>query len=179
MCRSGCCFSRSMTKSMNRSKICFSSLTGKCPVSRVGGVAVAIREGIAEQIFEAAFASERIALQVEEDISGRGFRKSSQSESRHHRQKFVEHGSGCASLDLDARLLAHALVGLRGTACGLPCQGNGHRCEGRRGCDAVPFQLIDMNLCDPCHERKMVVGPPPLVAAILPTATSQCSFGSG
>ena len=49
-------------------------LTGECPISRVGRVALVIREGIAEQIFQAALASEGIAFQVEKDISGVGSR---------------------------------------------------------------------------------------------------------
>jgi hypothetical protein len=46
----------------------------------------------------------------------------------------------------------------------------GHGSEGRRSFDAVPFQFIYMDPCDPRHERKMVVGASTLVTTILPSA---------
>ena len=44
--------------------------TCKSPIRRVGLCAVLVPEGVAEQIFEATFADEWIALEIQEDVTG-------------------------------------------------------------------------------------------------------------
>ena len=133
-----------MTKSTNRSKAAFSSASRKRPVRGADECSIGTGEGVAEQIFETPLPYERIAFEIEEDVAWRWLRQKRQAEARHDRQQFMEDLSGFPACHLNARLFAHPLIGVAGTAIWLPGQRQRH---GRKVADrrnGAALQLGDV-----------------------------------
>ena len=86
-----------------------------------------------------------------------------------------------ASFDLNPRLLAHAGIGTRRSAIGLPIERQRHgRPTTLHRCDAALRELVDLELRYARDEAEMVVIPAPLVRT--PPASGRfrnARFGSG
>src|SRR5260370_41178874 len=72
----------------------------KRPVRNRGERTARLCGGVAEQEFDAAFAGERVALEVEEHVAGRGSRKARKAEAGLCRQQLQQRSSGRAPFDL-------------------------------------------------------------------------------
>ena len=143
---------------------------GERPVALIDERAVCVLEQIAEQIFEAVLADERIAFEVEKHIAVGGFGQAGEPEAGLHRQQ-LEFASACrAGLDHDPRLLADADIGIGRTAIGLPVERQRHAGQALHRRDAARLQLIDLNLRDAGNEAEMIVIAATLVASLSPAA---------
>ena len=135
--------------------------------------AIALGRPQPEQILAPALAGEARALQVQEHVAGRRLRQPGQAQARRHRQQHLVHRRARrALLMLHPRLLAQADVGVPRAA--LRGERDRQRHRRRRGQRAVALrgQLGAVPAADAGDERQVVVGPPPLVAALIPAAQS-------
>ena len=133
--------------------------------------AVCIPEQIAEQIFEAMLADERIAFEVEEDIAVGGLGKAREPEaSLAPAAARICRRPAVAGLDHDPRLLADADIGICRTAIGFPIKRQGHAGQALHRRDAVRLQLVDLDLRNARNEAEMIVIAATLVASLPPAA---------
>ena len=140
----------------------------RSPIADVMCGAFLVRVDIPEQKFQSAAADERVALEVEKNVSQRGLRKARQTETSDRGQGLVNHRTARAPLDLDPGLLPDLLEALDRSAIGPPLKRQRQTCERRRGFNAVPLQLADLGFADAGDERQVVVGPSLLVTVTAP-----------
>ena len=155
-----------MTKSMKRSNADFSASTRKRPVGVIGERAVGLTIGVTEQVLQPAFADERVAFEVKEQVSGRRFGKAGEPEARVHRQEFVHERPCLAAFNLYSRLLAYALVRWHRAARRFPGERQRHGRERRDGLDSSTPQFLDLELGDAGDEREVIVFPPAPLASV-------------
>ena len=97
-------------------KVAFLFLARSAHSADVSRLAFILDRYVAEQIFEAALADERIAFEVEEHVTRRGLRQNMQAEARLGLQHLVDPCACRTRFDLQPRLLTNALIGLRRAA---------------------------------------------------------------
>ena len=127
MCRSGNCLSRAVTKSTNRSKAAFSSVSRERPVRGADEcVRQRRRRHSRRDIRDPPPPRTDRPSRSKKMSPGDGCRQKRQAEPRHDRQQFMENLSRLPAFNLDARLFAHPLIGMAGTAIRLPGQRQRH-----------------------------------------------------
>ena len=89
------------------------ALSVERPVCRAGPGAIFIAIDIAEEILKAVLTNERIALDVEENVSVRRFRQQAQADIFDDRQELVPDLASLTRLNLDAGFFTRRLLGER------------------------------------------------------------------
>ena len=96
---------------------------------------------VAEEILEASAVDEAVALEVEEEIAGRGLGQSVESTARLPGQQLVDGSGRLARLELHPGLLPHALVALGRAAAGARLERERKRGELRQRRHAAGVEL--------------------------------------
>lgn len=95
---------------------------GEGPEASVDRLAASVERDDAEEEFATTFGGEGIALEVEEDVTGRGLGQTAQPLAVLERPKLEQGRRLAARLELHARLFADAHVGVGGAALRLERQ---------------------------------------------------------
>ena len=129
------------------------------PARRVHGLTTLSDRHPAEQILEPAVLDERVALEIEEDVPGRGIRKARQAEvarlliGSYGLEQELDDGRLSDRIPLDSRLVMHALVALGGTPPRRGIERQRGICEFGQGVYSQMFELATLQPTDPRHER--------------------------
>ena len=129
------------------------------PARRVHGLTTLSDRHPAEQILEPAVLDERVALEIEEDVPGRGIRKARQAEvtrlliGSYGLEQELDDGRLPDRIPLDSRLVMHALVALGGTPPRRGIERQRGICEFGQGVYSQMFELATLQPTDPRHER--------------------------
>src|SRR6478609_8199201 len=113
---------------------------------------------IAEQIFEPVLADERVTLDVEEHVAGRGWREGAKADVRFYGQQLEARLSRVAGFDLQPCLLAHPLEGGRGSSARLPSDRDWQLRERTRSRHFIFDELGGLDLREAGDQAQMVVG---------------------
>ena len=149
---------------MKASKAAFSCPALQCPLLDEFDLPALIPGAHAGEVLQAIRGDERVALEVEKDVACRRFRQPCQATAGFEREPLDLRHLGAAAGHLQPGLLAEPLVGGDGAASGLGGQSAfALRDGGDRG-QALLLEFAHLGVADGGDERRMVVGPPLLVA---------------